>query len=627
MNEFSVQHAAGPLPEWERCEDKTLYWTLSIYVTPDRIPAALRERLKPANKHAVQAGYLDTEGLRDAIDPLFNDIADRERLSHVDDYLLDVPSPRQGEAIDITIPDAITWTTEGTVFRAELGKPVTRTLRCRRFWYVHLNGALSYHLSFTLRYAHTAADFYFISMLQKVVAPKEFTVSGPAGTGTIDGAAAGVKLFPVENVNVRSQSSGFTPLPFWQFVRSTFDQHAHHLFEHFGVSLGAGHNGAYFRALVASDPFIEIPRLTMPRTRFLFIFNDQTFVRDLLPRSADGKRLARRDIVKDADYDCFKIWVQEQISAANLAAGATRTAPTVVMSREFLDQLETECPDRLRYLFLAGFNQNIIDFVNQEASEVLDSTDPIYPKTPEQEEENFFVRFANPRALIQFVPASRSLEIGNDYIGTCPYAFLIHVTALHNEYIIREYEQSVEDLIKTIGQLNAKRQLGRAAQRFYDFRTREFTNYRKFRYTNIFRYDTEADVFTEVERRRGSLRKDQYLESIVSNLEAQTRDLEGRLRSSEDRQLTSLVAGVGIFSILQVVLQILDYFENHIGEPRVNKVFFGIDFGKLTNIDSVAGLLIHFTGLVLVILALLFIYFYAVKPLFLRVVGLFTRAD
>ena len=33
--------------------------------------------------------------------------------------------------------------------------------------------------------------------------------------------------------------------------------------------------------------------------------------------------------------------------------------------------------------------------------------------------------------MITYVPKSRSLETGNDYIGACPYAFLIHALALH----------------------------------------------------------------------------------------------------------------------------------------------------------------------------------------------------
>lgn len=77
----------------------------------------------------------------------------------------------------------------------------------------------------------------------------------------------------------------------------------------------------------------------------------------------------------------------------------------------------------LDYLFLAGFNQNIIDFMNQSTSEILDSIDPIYPDSDEQSDERFFVRYANHRAMVTYVPKSRSLETGNDYIGTCPMRF------------------------------------------------------------------------------------------------------------------------------------------------------------------------------------------------------------
>lgn len=650
MNEYIVHHGERSFSDsssWETCEDKTLYWTLSLYIDPDQLPAALREKLHPTNKLRVQASYLGSIDLRDTIEPLFNDIADRERLSQVDDFLLDVPGPRQGEPVIITVPETITWSTEGTTFQAQFREPISRTLRCRRFWYVHLNGALSYHISFAFRYQHTPADFYFISMLQKVVAPKEFTLDAPPTGEFLTATERHLKLFPLEKMTARSPSSGPAPLKFWDFIRVTFDQHADHLFRHMRVSLhaprgderfvdklkrqveallpAAPRKHSYFDQLIANDPFIEVPRLAMPRARFLFLFQDRTFFQDLLPKTADGAPRPRRELVTDADYDCFKEWIQERISEAKLASALNKTKPVVVISHEFLDYLAAETPDRLRYLFLAGFNQNIIDFINQEASEILDSTDPIYPRTSEQEEESFFVRYANPRALIQFVRASRSLETGNDFIGTCPYAFLVHTIALHNEFLVRQYEQQVEELTRDIGGLNAKRQLSHAARRFYNFRTQTYTQYRKFRYANIFRYDTEADVFKEVERRRGSLRKDQYLEQIVINLEAQTRDLEGRIRSNEDRQLTTLVAGVGAFSILQVVLQILDYFEKHIDDPQTSKVFFGINFGNIANINYIASLLIQFTGFVLVMLAALVVFFYIVKPLGVRIIRLFTR--
>ncbi len=104
------------MPEWDRCEDKTLYWTLSLHIDRSRLPERFHAQFHPGNKHVVQSRYRQSIALRDAIEPLFNDIADRERLSEVGDYLLDVPGARQGEWIEIAIPDVVEWTTEGTHF-------------------------------------------------------------------------------------------------------------------------------------------------------------------------------------------------------------------------------------------------------------------------------------------------------------------------------------------------------------------------------------------------------------------------------------------------------------------------------------------------------------------------------
>jgi hypothetical protein len=167
------------------------------------------------------------------------------------------------------------------------------------------------------------------------------------------------------------------------------------------------------------------------------------------------------------------------------------------------------------------------------------------------------VRYANQRSITQFVPGSRSLESGNDFIGTCPYVFLVHLLAMHNEFLVRDYERQTEALTLDIERFNEQSRLSRAADRFYTFRTSDYTKYQKYKYANVFRYDTERDLFNAVEARRGHARRTS-LNAIVTNLEAQTRDLEGRLRAKVDRQFSLLLAAVGIFSVLQVLYQVLD---------------------------------------------------------------------
>jgi len=492
-----------------------------------------------------------------------------------------------------------------------------RLLRCRRFWYVHMDGSLSYHVSFTLKYEHTPADYYFISMLQKALAPKEFRVetaapaSGeqlrrakPPQRTSIEVTATKTGLFPLDKLLVRGvdiQTGQWEPLaPFWHYVRLHFNEHARDLFKTFDIPMGDKAGKGWedpFDTLVATDPFIEVPNLHVPRARFVFLFDDKTLFHDLLPGLDDnGNRVSRRHVVTDSNFDAFKEWIRSErrrCRAENL--------PSVVLPQSYLESVH---PTKLRYLFISGFIQNIIDFMNQDASEILDSTDPIYPATPEQEEESFFVRYANQRSITQFVPGSRSLECGNDYIGSCPYVFLVHLLAMHNEFLVRDYERQTEQLTKDVENFNNKQRLSRAADRFYRFRTSEFTTYQKNKYPNVFRYDSERDLFFAVEERRGTHRKDEYLNAIVNNLEAQTRDLEGRLRSKVDRHLSLLLAAVSIFSVLQVLYQVLDISTrgmDHISRKPIDM----LDFGALDQAQAAAKYLFLSTGGFLVITVLL----------------------
>ncbi len=104
--------------DFEECEDRSLYFTLSLYNTDKKVRAALGRPLDPETVRAFQPGYRGSKRLRDAVEPLFNDIADRERLGAVDDFLLDTLCPRAGEFLEFTAPDEIEWTTEGRRFIA-----------------------------------------------------------------------------------------------------------------------------------------------------------------------------------------------------------------------------------------------------------------------------------------------------------------------------------------------------------------------------------------------------------------------------------------------------------------------------------------------------------------------------
>jgi len=568
----------GTEEDIEACNDKSLYFTLSLYVSKSKVTGALGRPLTPAFLRDFQPGYRDSKWLRDAVEPLFNDVADRDRLGEVNDFLLDTPCPESGDIIEVTAPAEISWATEGLDFIASPpGLRITRRLRVLRFWYTHANGAVSYHLSFCCNYKHTPGDFYFLSLLQKVAAPKEFKVATrAAGSPPIRATDDNTGIDALDLLRVRSPQG--QNQSFWQYIRSVFDSDAADLFGKLGMPEATKKHTPSppcFDNLVSVAPFIEVPGLTMPVSRLLFFFQDATFFNRVLPRSDAGESAAsaRTRMVQDKCYQPYQDKLNE------LKRKALAEGKPVSMDNDFWHWVETRpdyqdypeeafeadrkrcaaIEDRRRqdcqqYLFIAGFNQNIIDFMNQDPSEILDSIDPIYPATEEQAKERKFVRFANPRAIITYVEKARSLEAGYDYIGTCPYAFLIHAASMHNELMTYEYETEAFNLISEVERFGKKNQLNAAAKAFYDFRTGMYTDYYRDRYMNIFRYDTEAEVFKKMTEVRGIARRNKYVERLVSNMESQTRDREARLAKKDETSMNVLLGALGVFGLFQLAM-------------------------------------------------------------------------
>jgi hypothetical protein len=548
----------------EVSKDRTLYWTLSFYIPADRLSAGGEDTATPLGERIAAAPVSKpTHTLRDAIEPLFNDIADRSRLGKVEDRLF---AGCKAERLVFTMPATVQWTTEGKTFIfAVPPKHRERKVGLRGFWYAHSNGALSWHLSFAVHYgpdldrdlkAKTPSTYYFLSLLQKLAWPKEFRMDD-----------AGTTIHQMVGMSVRRPAET-RDMPFWDFVRERFAQD----WQCIAGAHPLARPGIGFDDLVRSPPSMEVPGLKCPESRSMFFIRDSHLLSLIQPKDASGTIESRRRRVSDEQFDGYPDLVvrQRRRGARRIELGATYWD-------EMLGQRDPPgCPtnarDRLAYLFLAGFNQNIIDFTNQEASEVLDSLDPIYPNSDAQEQEGFFVRYANPRAMITYVSRSRTLEVGNDHVGTCPYALLIHALSMHNEALTRAQE---ENTFAAIDRITAEIESGRNAKtdRHDHFETAErminetriaaFHVYERHRYANPFRYDTERDVFDELERLRGTSRLKLAYEAALASLEEQIRDLDRERKAAEDahvqkqdRKVAALLGTLGIFGVIQVVFQV-----------------------------------------------------------------------
>lgn len=550
---------------FQRAFDKTLHWTLSLYVDESNPANRLLDDLEageaePDGTRTPYRGHgrigRNSQDLRNAIDPLFNDIADRWQLGDLPGSLIATESNHRLSRVRFSPPARLEWFTEGRRSYVEppgLSRPREGSLRT--FWYLHNNGAASYHLAFTVPYEHAIEDYFFLSLLQKLCAPKEMQRSGgsaaAAGRHDVLAGRTGIRLLDEFTICATDRAGAWgEECRFWPFVRDCFDRDTAALDVMLPPRKQGGRSAGpsfTFETAVRSLPFIEIPGFRMPQARVMFFLRDKDFFRLLSP-PADGESDAppsRSSIVR--------------LHAPERPAAASDAIHDPDQDR-CLDGL---CCDLLgdghgmawlQLLFLAGFNQNIVDFLHQDVSEILDSLDPIYPPDTASGEENFFVRYANPRAFITYVAASRSLEIGNDYIGTCPYAFLLHLASMHNEFLSADYADKGGSLVHEIRQLTQARRYREAAEKFYDFRMSEHFQYHAFRHHNIFRYDTEAIVFEALERIRGITRKEAALEHLIDGLEKQTRDLEASEQSRREKMIALGLGAVGFYGFVQVLM-------------------------------------------------------------------------
>lgn len=622
--------------------DRTLYWTLSLHIdedllrreTPalhaafggveqgqasfdaalykDRPTKAIETRIERllAIRAANQARQPNSEALANAMEPMFYDISDRERLGSSPSYLLGVSYGGEQTHETVTLvfdPERLAWQTEGHMASVALDGPVSHTVEVRRFWNVHSDLGLSYHIGITLAgYSHTPADLYLISTLQKLTAPKEFTLPHPGGIE--QGKTPEVAAFKAVSI---ADASGRAD--FWQFMIARFNADFEAL--HKTLCPDAKREGSAWAQLVEQENYVELPGLKMPQARAMFYFADRDF-RDILLSA----QIARDSFNKGF----FNRILAEKRAAWSARAQASAGGPAICYDARFWSWLEeasgtafasppgedatipapVSAADRCRalcWLFLAGFNQNIIDFVNQDASEILDSMDPLTP--PETDGQTFFARYANPRAFITYVDTMRSLEIGAAYLGTCPYAFLIHALTLHNELLARRFEKRANARIALVQHLAARNKWNEAKNIFFEFQRREQQDFIEYFCTNVFRYDTENSVFAALESIRGIDARYRHVLRKLRNAETATTEAQARIIVDDDRKLNLLVAFIGVFSVLQVAFMATDAWRRiHLREQE-GLAPDNFDFAETLEI----GFALFAIGGVMLLIAVLFI--------------------
>ncbi|WP_370964243.1 hypothetical protein [Amycolatopsis sp. cg9] len=550
---------AGPAPartDELRQHAGKLHLTTSFLIRHESLRAALETRTSALRWDKKLFDVLRSQphnsGLSQAVEPMFDDIADRKRGLFVDDFLIQSGSPHPGrdhrpvlsDSIDIGVPSLIAWSTEGNDLRAEFDRPARfEGVHCRAFWVAHSNLSLSYHLSFEIPYRHTASDYYALSVLQKVLFPTETVPT----TKELDAGA----VLTTSRYDPRRLERSLS-----DYIRHRFTIDVADLFKRILTTSSAPAKAVEGTGLahVLLDGDHPGGPVSNWKPVCVSVLEDAYFFHLLRPDRRD--RLARLGAVEPAGAD----------------------DGFLVYDHCVLDRCDA---DDLAYYFLSGYFQNVIDFLRQDVSEVLDGTEPVYPLPDAEEDPASLTLYVSPTAVYEVVDRSRSLSAGHRWIGTCPYLFLVHLMTLHNEDLVRRYEEQVRGLIDHLERVDllGVRAPGRGHpsahsdetfNRFRDFRLTTFEEVHRHRYFNILRYSTESAFYEAIEDARGIHQREQYWAAVVRDverMETAVDDLRTARQQRADSLRNKLLGAVAVIGILQVAFEGLNYsFEGNPGK-------------------------------------------------------------
>lgn len=557
-----------------RGEAGTLHLTISLPIAVARMQAQAmagetcfwnRDLLSALHGSGGKDDYQDSCRLSQAIEPLFNDIADRRRGLFIEDFLLDTPSlgpqdfaadtergDRQNvcDVVELELPAELSWETEGERFGLALSGPVRLQARCRAFWVAHSNTSLSYHLSLEVRYRHRPADYYALSLLQKSVFPSE-------GTDWVQDVDKGLRI------HSRHAFPQDPPRSLRDYVAALFDLHAGHLLGGIRDLVKHAHGVDLATPAWATRPWQSLVLDDTPEP-------DKAGEPDPPPRPALGQLQCRAVILlRDPYFFCLlDRRIRDELRDFAPVEALPGDGIVTYSEQSLRDGLPAE---QLDYYFLSGFLQNIVDFLRQDESEVQDGTDPIYPPADIRDDNSHFLVYATQNTVYEIIAGTRSLEVGRGWIGTCPYLFLVHLMTMHNEALVRQYEDMVRALISKLkhdglldpnvvrlGKAYATRAADEAFEAFRSFRLDTFNRIAQHRYFNVLRYDTERAFYESIEAVRGISQREEYWGKVVENLETAVDDLRGNEQQKSEKFLGRVLFYVAFLGMLQLVFQFID---------------------------------------------------------------------
>lgn len=509
-----------------------LYLTVSFLIE--------RERLREQNLYTPFARAKDHPDLRNiesAMKPMFDDIADRERHIFFDEHLIDTKLVagnadnrlgNSGTTITVEVPRTIKWRAEDQSWQYDAGASWEwKNITCRFFWLIHSNRDVSYHISLQAHYEHDAQHYYALSLLQKLFFPSETpdeNLNDPPSSLNV--------IFRKSEHNatgVRKKLSHFLAAEFSRHVR-----------ELPGNTVPEPDTGWWAELVLAKSPNSKgrPPEPTFSRAALLL--KDRLFDKTLRHPAK-----AMEDL-----RDSLSPKSQEQPRNPASLQGTTPSYRNVDVGG-----LSEEA---FALIFLSGFLQNIIDFLEQDELEYQDAIEPLYPAAGVENDPHFLL-YATQHSIFEVVASSRSLARGSDYIGICPYLFLVHLTVFHDESLVKRFEDSVRDLIIDIEERTTDfdkatpEELDEIVFTFNRGRFGIFGEVERYLHINTFLYSTEQAFYKAISKDRYIEGRLNHWDRLLKELSSATTGAHELARQKTERRINKILLYIAMFSVFQVL--------------------------------------------------------------------------
>lgn len=248
------------------------------------------------------------------------------------------------------------------------------------------------------------------------------------------------------------------------------------------------------------------------------------------------------------------------------------TAPKVaifIQSKALSDNLERlknieNAADVSQDIFsFSGLTQNVLDYKEQDISEIRDSLTPAF-------NDDEIKIFSNPNQLIEVTAASRSFAEGLRFIGTCPYFYLLHIFLFHNEVVLQRWAKNVAKAYEEVNSIRAeiqklngskltremRKEIRSLISSFVEIRLNVMTNIRSNSFPNTFRYETERRAFQNCSESRNLENNKKYWTEVLENCEQSVNDLARLDDESRSSRLSYLIGALTVVTVLSSIIDL-----------------------------------------------------------------------